>query len=235
MRTVTVGHPDCCCTFAFQPRRTKLGSRLTAFPVSCFPVALRCVVWFRFDGDFHLSTLLEADPVSVLVHQSVFDAKLSVEVIGPFHGDLGLFRFTWVYRFNDFFDNCRQSGAWFFAHHWLLTSTVSSEIGGLQSLRHVPRNSHYPPALPNLFAFWRGIAVLPDPRRLVFVAEIQSKAWGRLRTADFDRNFRARSVLAEKRIDRLQQNRLPPRGHLGNLRIQPGLPTKVERLSIQTV
>ena len=49
---------------------------------------------FSLNGNFHLSALLQADFVSVLVCQSVLDANLSVEVIGPFHGDLGLLGFT---------------------------------------------------------------------------------------------------------------------------------------------
>jgi hypothetical protein len=42
----------------------------------------RCL-WFRFNGDFHLSTGLEADLVAILGGQSIFDATFPIEVIGP--------------------------------------------------------------------------------------------------------------------------------------------------------
>src|ERR1700678_1547594 len=107
--------------------RGRLRCSFAAFSVALWSRA----AWFRCDGDFHLSTLLEADLVSVLVCQRILDAKLSVEVIRPFDGDLGLFGFARICRFDNFFDNCRQSGTCFFAHSWLLISAVSSEIKGL--------------------------------------------------------------------------------------------------------
>src|SRR5271168_2228560 len=91
--------------------------------------------WVRFDGDFHLGTWLKTHLVSILVRQRVLDAKLSIEVIGALHGDLGLFRFARVYGFNDLFNSCRQSGAWFFAHRWLL----------IAGIRHGPRRVYLLP------------------------------------------------------------------------------------------
>lgn len=47
------------------------------------------------------------------------------------------------------------------------------------------------------------LRVLTDILMLVFVAEIQAKMWFRFSSANSNRHFRARSVLAEEPIDRL--------------------------------
>src|SRR5580698_3277080 len=73
-------------------------------------------LWFRFNGDLYFGALLEAHFVAILIGQSIFDAQLSIEMIGPFHRDLGFLRCVRRRRFDDFFDDCGQSSTWFIAH-----------------------------------------------------------------------------------------------------------------------
>src|ERR1700686_5364620 len=70
---------------------------------------------------------------------------------------------------------------------------------------------------------------------LVLGMEVEPKARSFARSADGERNFGARSVLVEKRIDRLQQNRLPSRRHLRKLRVQSQQTMKIESVPVQAV
>jgi hypothetical protein len=67
------------------------------------------------DGDFYLGALLKAHFFAILVSERVLDAKLSIEVIGPFDGDLSLFWDARSRRLDNLFDRPRESGAWFIA------------------------------------------------------------------------------------------------------------------------
>lgn len=84
-----------------------------------FPSLLggRCLR-FRFNGDFYLSAGLEADPVAILGGQSIFDAQLPVELIGPFHCDFlmpeapNLFDDTFVFSTLHTATTVQRDGYW---------------------------------------------------------------------------------------------------------------------------
>lgn len=46
----------------------------------------------RREGNFHFPSGLESNLVAILIGQGVFDAKLSLQVIGTMNGDLGFLR-----------------------------------------------------------------------------------------------------------------------------------------------
>lgn|SRR5579872_1245260 len=52
--------------------------------------------WIRLNLDVYLRALFELDLAAIVIDQPVGDANLAVEVIGTFHGDLGLFRLAAV-------------------------------------------------------------------------------------------------------------------------------------------
>jgi hypothetical protein len=78
-----------------------------------------CSLWLRFHGDFHLHTRFEAYLLAVFVRQRVFDAYLSIQIIGAFNGDLRFLWFVWIWGLDNLFDRCRQGGTGFFAHNLL--------------------------------------------------------------------------------------------------------------------
>ncbi len=57
-----------------------------------------CRLLLRFNGDFHLGALLETHLLAIFIDESVLDAKLSIEVVGPFDGDLRFLRFAGRWR-----------------------------------------------------------------------------------------------------------------------------------------
>src|ERR1700676_1687531 len=70
---------------------------------------------------------------------------------------------------------------------------------------------------------------------LVFGMEVEPEARSFSRPADGERNFGAGSILVKKRIDRLQQNRLPAGRHLRQLRVQSQQTVKIESVPVQAV
>src|ERR1700720_1150257 len=73
-------------------------------------------LWFRLNCDFNLGTLLQADLVTILVGQAIFNANLPVKMIGSFDGDLSLLGLAGRWGLDDLFDSCGQSSTWLFAH-----------------------------------------------------------------------------------------------------------------------
>src|ERR1700722_2929990 len=80
-----------------------------------------------------------------------------------------------------------------------------------------------------------GLGALIFLGMLVFVIEVKTEARRFARPGDLERKFGAGSVLLKERIDRLQQNRLPARRHLRQLRIQSQQTVKIKSISIETV
>src|ERR1700741_1997608 len=70
---------------------------------------------------------------------------------------------------------------------------------------------------------------------LVFVMEVKPEERCFSRAGDLERKFCAGSVLLKERIDRLQQNGLPARRHLRQLRIQSQHAVKIKSISIKAV
>jgi hypothetical protein len=74
------------------------------------------VLGIRFKLNRHVRTLFEFNLVAVFIRQVVFDAYFPIQVIRPFHGDLGFFWLGRKWGLDDFIDPSRQDGARFFAH-----------------------------------------------------------------------------------------------------------------------
>ena len=72
-------------------------------PASLF----RRVFLIRFDSHIYLSSRLDRYVFALLVLQSVFDTKLTIEFLSPFNADLCFLRFAWVYWLDDFLDGSR--------------------------------------------------------------------------------------------------------------------------------
>src|ERR1700683_277478 len=72
------------------------------------------------DGDFYLCALFKTHFVAIFVGQSIFDAKLSIKMVGPFDGDLSFLRNAWRWRLDDLLNRGSHSGAGFIAHGSLL-------------------------------------------------------------------------------------------------------------------
>src|SRR3984885_469145 len=68
-----------------------------------------------------------------------------------------------------------------------------------------------------------------------FVMKIESEVRSIARAADLEWKFGAGSVFVKEGIDRLQQNRFPPRSHLRELRIHSYQTVEIEGVSIQGV
>jgi len=61
--------------------------------------------WFGFDGDVDFRALLETNGLAIGVVQRVFDANLLIQFVGPFDGNLNLFRRTRAMGTNDLFND----------------------------------------------------------------------------------------------------------------------------------
>src|SRR5580658_2195886 len=109
---------------------------------------------FRFDSDFHLSALFEAYLVTILVGQRVLDAKLSIQVIGPFHCDLSLLRYARRRRLDNLFDSCGQSGAWLVAGIWFITHRQFLPSGNLTGNQHSLAVCCKQPAITSDQRYW---------------------------------------------------------------------------------
>ena len=72
--------------------------------------------WRSFDGDIDLGALLQAHFIPVLVSQIIFDTQFFVQVIGPFHSNLRLFRLAGVRRLDDLLDSSGQGSTWLLGH-----------------------------------------------------------------------------------------------------------------------
>src|SRR5580658_4385793 len=109
---------------------------------------------FRFDSDFHLSALFEAYLVTILVGQRVLDAKLSIQVIGPFHCDLSLLRYARRRRLDNLFDSCGQSGAWLVAGIWFIAHRQFLPSGNLTGNQHSLAVCCKQPAITSDQRYW---------------------------------------------------------------------------------
>src|ERR1700739_2527546 len=80
-----------------------------------------------------------------------------------------------------------------------------------------------------------GLFVVVGATAFVFMVEVKANLRFRFRPRNFDWYLRTYSVLAEERIARLQQDRLPSARHLRKLGLEPRLAVKIKLSPIQTV